>query len=251
MSEEHVQNNGAIQGTVTLTVPSNDSSSNIDTVLFYQCANHVDMKGRIIVKDLDLVAFDPAENIIGCTKFTDASGVALTDTINVQITSNGTASFSNKKYFVDGVGDFITFTDTANHEVVESYGVQTGEVWDEAGVVGFDTTGFDNSISQSSSLDYWTINRSSQDLNAWSRANRWCHIDAIRLTEEKLNTTVTLTEQIRAKRPIVEFLPNIELFNHGNTGRLVDVIDTQTTDALSDVQGQEGYFANNTELKKR
>ena len=250
VSDQHVQNNGTDVGTVTLSVPSNDSSSNIDTVLFYQCGNHVNMKGRIIIKDLDLVDFDPAENIEGCTKFTDASGVVLTDTINVQMTSNATASFLNKKYFVDGVGDFITLTDIANHEVIEEYGIETGEVWDEDGAVGFDTTGFDNSISQSTSLDYWTINRSSQDNNAWSRANRWCHIDAIRLTEEKLNTTVTLTEQIRAKRPIVEFLPNIELFNHGNNGRLVDIIDTQTTDALSDVQGQTGYFANNTELKK-
>lgn len=250
LSSEYVTNNGADDGTVILKVPSNDSSSNIDTVLFYQCGNHVAMKGRIVVKDLDIVDFDPSEAIEGCTKFVDASGVALTDTINVVITNNANSSYLNKKYFVDGVGEAITLTDIADHVVVESYGVETGEVWDEAGLVGFDTTGFDNSVSQSNKLDYWTINRSSQDLNAWSRANRWVHIDAIKLTEQQLDTTISISEDIRAKRPIIEFVPNIELYNHGNTGRLVDVIDTKTTDALSKVQGQEGYFADGAELKK-
>ena len=36
VSDEHVTNNGTMDGIVTLKVPSNDSSSNIDTVLFYQ-----------------------------------------------------------------------------------------------------------------------------------------------------------------------------------------------------------------------
>ena len=250
VSDEHVTNNGADQGIVTLKVPSTDSSSNIDTILYYHCGNHVGMKGRIIVKDLNLVDFDPSEAIEGCTKFTDANGLTITDTINVQINSNVSASYLNKRYFVDGVGEGITLTDISNHEVVESYGKETGEVWDENGVIGFDTTAFDNSISESLVLDYWTINRSSQDLNAWSRANRWVHIDAIKLTETHFNSTIALSEDIRAKRPIIEFLSNIELYNHGNTGRLVDVIDTKTTDALSDVQGQEGYFADTAELKK-
>ena len=250
VSDEHVTNNGAMDGIVTLKVPSNDSSSNIDTVLFYQCGNHVNMKGRIIVKDLDLVDFDPSEAIEGSLKFTDANGLTLTDTVNIQINTGVTSSYINKKYFVDGVGESISLTDIASHEVVESYGTETGEVWDENGVIGFDTTGFDNSVSESKVLDYFTINRSSQDLNAWSRANRWTHIDAIKLTETHFDSTITLTEDIRAKRPIVEFLPNLELFNHGNNGRLVDVIDTTTTDALSNVQGQAGYFADTAELKK-
>ena len=60
-------------------------------------------------------------------------------------------------------------------------------IFDANGTEGFDTVGFDNTTSQSTTLDYWTINRASQDLNAWSRANRWVHIDAIKATEKKLN----------------------------------------------------------------
>ena len=246
----YVTNNGASEGTVTLRVPASDSSTTVDNVLFYQCENHVAMKGRIIIKDLEIETYDPNEAILGCKNFVDTTGFTLTNTVNVQITTGATSSFLDKKYFVDGVGDRITLTDISNHEVVESYGIESGEIFDENGTVGWDTTGFDNSTSQSTSPDYWTINRASQDLNAWTRANRWVHVEAIRLTEQKLNTTIELSEDIRAKRPIVEFIPNLELFNHGNTGRLIDVIDTETTDALSKVQGEEGYFADGTALRK-
>ena len=249
-NSDYVDNNGADQGTVTLRVPASDSSTTVDNVLFYQCGNHVSMKGRIIIKDLELENFDPAEAIEGCKNFTDVTGLDLTNTINVQITSGSTSAYLNKKFFVDGVGDKITLTDIAQHEVVESYGTESGEIFDENGTVGWDTVGFDRSTGQSTTPDYWTINRASQDLNAWSRANRWVHVEAIKLTEQKLNTVIPLTEGIRAKRPIVEFLANLELFNHGNTGRLIDVIDTETTDALSKVQGEEGYFADGTALRK-
>ena len=213
----YVENNGVAEGTVTLKVPANDSSSNVDNVLFYQCGNHIAMKGRIIIKDLELESFDPAEAIEGCKSFTDTTGFELTDTVNVQITSGATSPYLNKKYFVDGVGERITLTDISQHEVVESYGTETGQIFDANGTEGFDTVGFDNSTSQSTTLDYWTINRASQDLNAWSRANRWVHIDAIKATEKKLNISIGVTEGIRAKRPIIEFIPNLELFNHGNT----------------------------------
>ena len=246
----YVENNGASEGTVKLKVPASDSSTTVDNVLFYQCGNHISMKGRIIIKDLELEDFDPAEAIEGCKNFIDATGFELTNTVNVQITSGAVSNYTNVKYFVNGVGNRISFTDISQHEVVESYGIESGEIFDENGTVGWDTVGFDNSTSQSTAPDYWTINRESQDLNAWTRANRWVHIDAVRQTESKLNTTIPLSENIRAKRPIIEFVANLELYNHGNNGRLIDVIDTETTDALSKVQGEEGYFSDGTALRK-
>ena len=249
-SDDYVTNNGTTSGTVTLKVPASDSSTNAETVLFYQCGNHTAMRGRIIIKDLNDVLFDPAENIIGCKKFTDASGLEFTDTINVQITSGSVTDYENKKYFISGVGDSITFTDISQHEVVEPYGVEKGEVWDRDGTEGFDTVGFDNSTAQSTSPDYWTIDKSSADLNAWSRANRWVHKDAIQLTESKLNVTIGLAENARAKRPIVEFVPNLELFNHGSTGRLIDIIDSSNTDAFSNVSGAQAYVADGSPLRQ-
>ena len=249
-SNDHVSNNGATSGTVTLKVPASDSSTNAETVLFYQCGNHTAMRGRIIIKDLDDVLFDPAENIIGCKKFTDASGLELTDTINVQITSSSVANYQDKKYFISGVGESITFTDISQHEVVEAYGVEKGEVWDRDGTEGFDTVGFDNSTAQSSSPDYWTIDRSSADLQAWSRANRWVHTQAIQKTESKLNVTIGLPENARAKRPIIEFVPNLELFSHGTTGRLIDIIDSSNTDAFSNVSGAGAYVADGSQLRQ-
>lgn len=251
VSEEFVTNNGADEGIVTLKVPASDSSTNIENIMFYQCGHHSAMRGRIIIKDLDNVEFDPEEAILGCKKFVDTAGTELTNTINIQMTvSNVTSTYKSKRFFVDGVGDRISLTDISQHEVPEAYGIDQGEVWDEDGTTGFDTTGWDATTDTIIKQDYWTINRASKDLNAWSRANRWVHSEAIKLTAKKNNTSYELTEDKRAKRPIVEFQANLELYNHGNTGRLVDVIDNSTTDALSTVQGEEGYFADGTELRE-
>ena len=58
-----------------------------------------------------------------------------------------------------------------------------------------------------------------------------------------------LSENARAKRPIIEFGSGLNLYNHGTTGKLVNVIDTSTTDALSDIQGQTGATLDGTELR--
>ena len=55
-----------------------------------------------------------------------------------------------------------------------------------------------------------------------------------------LNLQTELKESQRAKRPIVEFVPGTQLYNHGDTGQGVDFVDTTTTDALSDLQGAIG-----------
>ena len=96
-------------------------------------------------------------------------------------------------------------------------------------------------------VDYFTINRDSPDLNAWSRSNRWFHIDVINATATYNNdptiATVYATQDNKAKRPIIEFYPNFKLFNNGVTGQQpVDFFDDRTTDAFTYVAGQENYW---------
>lgn len=62
---------------------------------------------------------------------------------------------------------------------------------------------------------YTTIDRRSLDRNGWSRSNYWVHRDAVAFSG-------TTFHDRRALRPIVEFLPNIELFNYGRR-RLADI----------------------------
>ena len=49
-------------------------------------------------------------------------------------------------------------------------------------------------------------------------------------------------EATRAKRPIIEFAANLQLFNHGSVAKqTVDFIDTSTADIFSTIEGSIGY----------
>lgn len=77
-----------------------------------------------------------------------------------------------------------------------------------------------------STPDYIMINRSSEDRNAWSRRNRWFHREVIEYAD-KVNGTTSLILENRAKRPIIEFQPHIQLFDFGSIAiQPVDIVDT-------------------------
>ena len=78
--------------------------------------------------------------------------------------------------------------------------------------------------------DYITISRNSIDKNAWSRSNRWFHVDVINATATYNNNpsiaTLYATQDNKAKRPIIEFYPNLRLFNNGVIGKApIDFFD--------------------------
>jgi len=109
----------------------------------------------------------------------------------------------------------------------------------------YDSTPYDETLNAPEIPDYLTINRASEDRNAWSRSNRWFHVDVIRATAQYNNQIPVLNNDARAKRPIVEFRANMKLYNFGTQGKTaVDVIDFQETDALSNVQGSTSYDVN-------
>lgn len=67
---------------------------------------------------------------------------------------------------------------------------------------------------------YVVIDRRSRDENPWTRVNYWVHRESLKWSGQVFPTRI-------ANRPIVEFIPNIELFNYG-TRRLPDVAATLT-----------------------
>jgi hypothetical protein len=133
----------------------------------------------------------------------------------------------NPEYYVSGVGTAIQLLPVENYiapEVVPPEFQQLGNI------------------------DYLTIDRASPDLNAWSRSNRWFHIDVLNATGEYNNTQVVLNNNLRAKRPILQFRKGLRLFNMGTEAKQpVDVIDFLQSDALSNVEGATSYtvFTNN------
>ena len=62
--------------------------------------------------------------------------------------------------------------------------------------------------------DYITIERGAVDENAWSRTNKWFHIDAINATVAATGTAFP-SNASRALRPIIQFSADLLLYNSG------------------------------------
>ena len=106
----------------------------------------------------------------------------------------------------------------------------------------YDATPFDETLNAPLVKDYITMNRASRDRNAWSRSNRWFHVDVIRYSAQLNNSTPVIDNRSRGSRPIIEFRANLRLFDFGTQAKLpVNIVDFSATDALSDVNGSIGY----------
>jgi hypothetical protein len=140
-------------------------------------------------------------------------------------TMNGTA-INYREYYVEGVGESIELLPVQDLITPETYVAEENQ--DGAAIPTL--------------ADYITVQRSALNNNAWSRSNRWFHIQVIDATAEYNGTEVNLNNESRAKRPILQFRGGLKLFNMGTFGkRPIDVIDFSSTDAFSQVQGAVSY----------
>lgn len=106
----------------------------------------------------------------------------------------------------------------------------------------YGSTAIDTNTSLSEP-DYILISRASRDLNPWTRRNRWFHKNVIELTAAYNNTVQNVDTTARAKRPIIEFDPDIQLMNFGKTAKApIDILDTQFTNPFLDVEGTQGIY---------
>ena len=124
-------------------------------------------------------------------------------------------------------------------------------VWDADGTQNFDDQAWDAGFDVPTNKDYFTINRNSKDFNAWSRSNRWVHESVLTNTATYNGHTVSLDQTKRAKRPIIQFEGNIQLYNYGNVGlEPITALETDSTDALSNINGKGGQFVDGVNLKQ-
>lgn len=219
-------------------------SAVLDT-LYYQDGTASNKVGKLKIIDSNLSnTLNILDDIIGHPQYTAPNGVVFTNGLIVSFTGDiYPASYENIPFYVEGVGTGI--------ELVPVDELIAAEIADNGEYVPFDSTpydvsNFDSSLYVPVSADYITIARNSMDRNAWSRSNRWFHIDVIKATatyNQDPTILSTYTDQTKAKRPIIEFQPNLRLFQSGVLGKKpVDFIDYKTTDAFTQVEGKTRYF---------
>jgi len=199
----------------------------IQDTLWYQDGTDPEIFGRIrLVEPGDADTLD-IDEILGRTSYTSPNGVVFTNGLKVVFRGSCLpASYEDNEYYVSGVGTAIQLLPVENFITPEAYVI--------------DENGAGEAIPDQ--LDYITIDRGSPDLNAWTRSNRWFHIDVINATAEYNNTVANIDNNFRAKRPIIEFRPGIRMFDMGTQGVApVNVIDFEETDAFSNVEGKTSY----------
>jgi len=208
----------------------------LDT-FYYQDGMSEMLAGQIKIIDPLSISLDVEEKILGQTAYTSPNGIEFTNGMLIQFDSTVTpAKYTNGLFYVEGVGTGIVLSNYNDLATPDS-GVLTASASYDASA--FDVTGYDAAAGTGGALDYITINRSSIDGNAWSRSNRWFHIDVIKKTAE-YNKTVPLLDQVkRANRPIIEFNPHVQLFNHGRQFKSpVQILTTTVTDAFNQIENK-------------
>ena len=249
-----VSDNGQDTGTVTFTVPTTDEGGDLPDLLFYACGRHSSMQGNIIIEDLQdgFTTVDITTEILGKKTYTTQGSVVFENGLRIKFAGSIPAAYKNKEYYVEGVGNEIVLLDTTRMIVPEEFSSATSTVvWDQDGTQNFDEDPWDAGDNVPTEKDYFTINRNSKDFNSWSRSNRWFHESVITNTATYNGHTVSLDQDQRATRPIIQFEGNIQLYNYGNVGLApIRAIETATSDAFSFVNGALGYYMDGVELEQ-
>ena len=220
-------------------------SASLD-VLYYQDGTSANKVGviRLIENNVDNT-LNVVTDILGKTNYTSRNGVVFTNGLKVSFDGDvNPRSYLEGEYYVQGVGTSIQLINVLDLVCPESF---TSGIFIPYDTLSYDIGNYDSNLFIPITPDYITIARDSINKNAWSRSNRWFHIDVIKATATYNNNPNILTDfapaSAKAKRPIIEFYPNIKLFNSGTIGKnLVDFIDYRATDAFNQVVGQQAYY---------
>lgn len=207
---------GYFEVTAPVTAP-------LDT-LYYQDDSDPTFIGVIRLLEPGTETIDVETDILGRVNYTSPNGITFTNGLQIRFDDTVIpARYQNNSYLIEGVGSGIKLLSVGDFTVSETYGVLSG----------LETP------------DYVTINRASRDLNAWSRSNRWFHRQTVEAAAAYRNEPelLKLTGIKRGTRPIIEFDPDIYLFDYGRQAKApIDIIDFVVQDAFAEVEGKNEYI---------
>ena len=239
-----ITNNGVRNGYLTFEVPYDAPDT-----LFYQGSINPDRFGRFIISNIESnTKINVEKEIIGKAQYTSSNGVKFTSGLVVEFQGQVIPEkYSQGTWLVESVGSAISLTDFRDLVVPTLDSSDIPEIFFDN--EGFDTLPFDDARSYPAQQDYVVIARDSRDRNPWSRYNRWFHREVLEFAYAARGQEFSAPETSRAKRPIIEFLPNLQLFNHGSIAKAtVDYIDNYTDDVFSKIEGSLGYSVDNESL---
>ena len=227
-------------------------TAQLDT-LYYQDGVIAEKFGVIKLIDNPSNNVFNVNDILGKKQYTSPNNIKFTNGLKVEFA--GTVfpeSYSNSQYYVEGVGHNIQLLPVTDFGIPEDFGQSTTTPFDYN---PYDSTNFGDTLFYPEEPDYLTIARNSINRNAWSRSNRWFHIDVLNMTlqyaAESPNTYDALNDpDKRAKRPILEFYPNLKLFNLGSVAKPnTNFINFSVTDAFSQVAGQTSFYPDGSAIE--
>jgi len=234
--DQGVINNRIEVGELVFEVPENAPD-----ILFYQSAIDPNRLGKIIIANIDTNTFiDIEKEILGKVNYKSSNGVEFTNGLTIEFTGQVfPGKYSSGSWIVEGVGESITLTNVLDL-VVPSLSAGAPDILFD--IEGFDTEPFDDASAFPANKDYIVSARDSRDRNPWSRYNRWFHRSVLEYAYKSRGSDFPADENSRAKRPIIEFNSNLQLFNHGSIAKTtVDYIEDFTDDVFSKIEGSSGY----------
>lgn len=163
--------------------------------------------------------------ILKSTGETKIGNIRFTNGLTITFTNDVTAAYNNVDYQINGVGVGIKLTSYV-YEPILPFSIS----WDMTGWggQGVDTT-----------KNYITISRYSSDQNQWSVNNRWYHEDVLTIS----GTVLKDAASAKALRPIIEFSPDILLWDYGWFNRpSVDLVVDNILDVMGELVGKPEYI---------
>ena len=231
------------KGILEFTIPENAPDT-----LYFVSQYDLNVSTRLIIGNIDENSvINVEEEILNKRTYTTADGWDFSNGMKVYFIGNVTpAKYASGVYYVEGVGDEI--------KLINAQDLIVPAIFTNDTQVPFDTNGFDrvpysDAKSFPGTKDYIVVNKASADRNPWARYNRWFHKDVIELSARLNNQVFDLNEELRAKRPIIEFDAGLKLYNFGTQAKdNIDLIDTYTNDVKSKIEGKTGYSVDGVEL---
>jgi YHYH protein/FG-GAP repeat len=225
------------QGTMTFTVPLESPD-----LLYYLDNLDLNTLGIFDIKDkIEASSLDVEAEILGKKSYKSSAGIEFINGLKLKFSGQVTpAKYAKGFWYIEGVGTSIKLINYEDLISPAIYGDDRDEPFDEQ---PFDSVPWDTAQNYPKDKDYIVINRASKDRNTWSRNNRWFNRAVLETTAAANNYPYTIDQTQRAKRPIIEFEPDLKLFQYGWIVKAdIDFVDTVTTDVFSTVEGSSSYY---------